>query len=176
MRLFTALEIRPEDRKQIFSWADSYLLLPSGKVAQTNYHITLAFFGNIQQQSIESLVDHLADINERSTLSAFSMNLDQVAFWPKTGIIWIGPTSWPKELTSLSASHASAGARYGARKSNRPYQPHISLTRGALEMSSPLKSPLIKLQLSNVTLYASQQNSRGNVEYHSIERWPLQTY
>ncbi len=173
MRLFTALEIRPEDRKQIFSWADSYLFLPSGKIAQTNYHITLAFFGTIQHQNIESLVDHLTAINERSPLPAFSMSLDQVAFWPKTGIIWIGPKSWPAELTSLSKSHATAGARYGARKSNRSYQPHISLTRGAQDMRPPLQNPAIDLQLSNVTLYESQQSSRGKVEYHTIQHWPL---
>lgn len=173
MRLFTALEIRPEDRKQIFSWVDSYLLLPSEQVAQTNYHITLAFFGNMQDQNIEPLIDHLTSINERSPLSAFRMSLDQVAFWPKTGIIWIGPRSWPKALSRLAASHASAGTRYGAKKSNRPYQPHVSLTRGAQEMQPPLQDPAIDLQLSNVTLYESQQSSRSKIEYHPIERWTI---
>jgi 2'-5' RNA ligase len=173
MRLFTALDIKPEDRKRIFSWADSYLLLPAGKIAQTNYHITLAFFGDIQQQNIEPLVNQLTTLNERSSLRPFLIRLDQVAFWPKTGIIWIGPSAWPQDLSRLSASHASAGTRYGARKSNRAYQPHISLTRGAQEMSPPLLAPAIELQISDVALYESQQNSYGKVEYHPVERWHL---
>lgn len=173
MRLFTALEIKPEDRERIFRWADSYLLLPSGQIAQTNYHITLAFFGDIKHQNTEPLIEHLVSVNERFPLPTVKLTLDQVAFWPKTGIIWIGPSAWPKELTHLSASHANAGSRYGARKSNRPYQPHISLTRGAQYMNAPLQNPEIELEISNVSLFESRQNSHAKVEYHSLERWSL---
>ena len=173
MRLFTALEIQPEDRKRIYSWADSNLPLPFGQIAQTNYHITLAFFGEIKQQNTEALIEQLAYSNEKSSISPLSLRLDQVAFWPKTGIIWIGPSAWPNSLNKLAASHASAGTRYGAKKSNRAYQPHISLARGAQEMRPPLHEPEIDISIRHITLYESQFSSSGKVEYHAVERWPL---
>lgn len=174
MRLFTALEIQPEDRKRIYSWADSNLPLPSfGEIAQTNYHITLAFFGEIKRQNTEALLEQLTYANEKSAMSCLSLRLDQVAFWPKTGIIWIGPSAWPNSLDKLSASHASAGTRFGAKRSNRAYQPHVSLARGAQEMRPPLHEPEIDISIRHITLYESQFGSAGKVEYHAIERWSL---
>ena len=174
MRLFTALEIQPEDRKRIYSWADRNLPLPSfGQVAQTNYHITLAFFGEIKHQNTEALVEQLTSANERLSTPSLSLRLDHVAFWPKTGIIWIGPSSWPNALNKLATSHASAGTRYGAKKSNQAYQPHVSLARGAQEMRPPLHEPEIEISIRHIALYESQSGSTGKVEYHAIERWSL---
>ena len=173
MRLFTALEIASSDRQRIFNWVDRYLTLPTKQVAQTNYHITIAFFGDIKNENVEALVGKLNQLNEHAALNTFTLRLDQVAFWPKTGIIWIGPQTWPDALTKLAASHSSTGTLYGAKKSHRTYQPHISLARGASEMSAPLLQPEIDISVTHVTLYESQRTGGGRVEYHSLERWPL---
>lgn len=176
MRLFTALEINTADRQAIYNWADRYLMLPAKQVAHTNYHVTLAFFGEIKNESIESLAEQLDLLHANTPINSFTLRLDQVAFWPKTGIIWIGPRNWPQTLTKLAASHASIGSRYGAKKSHRQYQPHISLTRGADSLSPPLLEPEIDIAITHVTLYESQRNASGKIDYQSVERWPLQNH
>ena len=101
------------------------------------------------------------------------MHLDQIQFWPKTGIVWIGPSTWPKQLDRLANSHRNAAASIGAKKARNSFQPHVSLTRGVETFLNPPEPPHIELNIKNVVLYESFNTEAPSMAYRAVERWPL---
>ena len=62
-RLFFALDIEEQDKKALAHWRETSLKLPFKKVPKDNFHVTLAFLGNIsteQQTALISFADQIA--------------------------------------------------------------------------------------------------------------------
>ena len=99
--------------------------------------------------------------------------LDCVGYWPKPGIYWLGPTSWPEPLSALAAKLRHLATNAGARRDRNPFQPHVTLFRNC---ATPPPAPASDLQLpllyQHFTLYESRQGKSG-VTYHPLQHWEL---
>jgi 2'-5' RNA ligase len=172
MRLFTALSLDNTQKREIYEWRESQLPGLAPCIPPDNYHVTLAFYGEIKSGQIESLVDRLDESFLKKKPQSIELDLQEVSYWPTKKMLWVRPTSWPKTLDQMAKKHIQVGTQFGAKLSKRDYLPHITIARNL--DSAPTKLPEIDLTLrvSKVTLFESIRGN-GRMHYHSLIDWQL---
>lgn len=176
MRLFTSLELSSKDKTKLFHWRERNLSAHLGAIPEKNFHITLCFFGEVADKNACQLVSDIEAANAVTHLKPFTLSLDQLSFWPKTGIIWIGPSECPDALGRLANKHQSIAAKLGVKKAKHNYQAHVSLVRDASAFVKPLQSEAINVDISAICLYESHSKNFSTPQYSVVERWPLLPY
>ena len=102
-----------------------------------------------------------------------ALELNQVGYWPRTGICWLGPRQWPVAMDKLAARLGAIGAAQGGMRTRRRYTPHITLYRGCESPPpAPLEEPAFSLTFDHFHLYASHREANG-VAYRELESWDL---
>lgn len=169
MRLFFGLELTPSAKLNIEKWREINMPPLDGPVPAANFHITLAFLGNVPLAHQERLFEQADQI----TAPAFSLKIDQMGYWPKPRTLWIGPSVVPPALKNLADNLSAIAARLGLSKESRDYVPHISLYRK--QAGNPpvcLMQPDINVTFEQFCLFESCPGRQG-VQYHVLARWPL---
>ncbi len=173
MRLFFALELDSRCAVAITDWRDRQLPGFGRPVPVANLHITLAFLGEIGHQRLERLCDGVDDYLHRSPGEAGALELDQVGYWPKPHILWLGPSRWPDSLDRLAAGLARVGTVEGGRRKRGSFQPHVTLCRGCeAAPAAPASPPRFRLQYRDFALMESRQG-RAGVSYEPVAHWRL---
>lgn len=115
-----ALEVFVEPRR----YADSDLRW----VARENWHLTLAFFGDVGEDRLASLTDALAGVSGRS----FPVVLDGAGAFPDPAagrVLFHAVTEGSDELSALSRRVRTAAERVGVPSGNAKHRPHLTLAR-----------------------------------------------
>jgi RNA 2',3'-cyclic 3'-phosphodiesterase len=173
MRLFFALEPDRQSAINIADWRDRQLPGAGRAVPTANLHITLAFLGEISHHRLEGLCTAVDDYLQRRPADSGELHLDQVGYWPKPGILWLGPHNWPDMLNQLAAGLAQLGTAEGSRRKRGAFQPHITLFRGCDRApSAPASPPSFTLPYRDFALLESRQGRHG-VSYHPLAHWAL---
>lgn len=172
MRVFFALPIQEQLKLDIDQWRLNNMPPSQHSVPSANFHITLAFTGQIRDNDIEVLCDRTNELLESGEFKTDSLKLIETGFWPKPGILWIGPKSWPDNLIKLSSKLQNVGRHFGAKKDKKAYRPHLTLSKRTQTPSYPTLAPNFDLSYDQVSLYHSIAMKNG-VRYMEIERWPL---
>lgn len=173
MRLFFALEPDSRSALAIADWRDRYLSLAGRPVPTANLHITLAFLGEISEQRLERLCDSVDAYLEARQIGGGALRLDQLGYWPKPRILWLGPSRWPDDLSQLAAGLGQVGVAEGGKRRRGAFQAHITLFRGCERPpSAPARAPDFVLQYDSFTLMESRQGRHG-VSYHPLAHWQL---
>lgn len=169
MRLFLGLDLSVHTKMAIDQWrTNNYALLGPG-VPTANFHITLAFLGECKPTQLDSLVD---DINFVE-VPRFELHLDDVGYWRKNGILWMGSTQVPAELLKLSKSCRAAARRLHQDRSGQKFHPHVTLwRRQSLAPPPPVIMPDVRVHFDEFCLFESVIH-KGRVEYRVVERWGL---
>ncbi|WP_088330464.1 RNA 2',3'-cyclic phosphodiesterase [Lacimicrobium sp. SS2-24] len=169
MRLFFGLELSPTEKLAVEKWRDINLPPLHGPVPAANFHITLAFLGQVSLQQQERLFDGADSL----ACETFDLTVDQMGYWPKPKTLWIGASATPPALTQLARSLRGLAGNLGLPVENRPYVPHISLYRK--QPTNPpvcLTPPHFPLAFTHFSLFESV-SGRGGVHYPVLARWPL---
>jgi len=173
MRLFFALPLAPEDKLAIDEWRLRMFPRDIKAIPSENYHVTLSFIGNCSSKQLDSLCSASDHWLAHDAPERFCLTIDQSQYWSGSGILWVGPSSWPESLTRL---HAKLGhiARQctSAKKPKRSFQPHVSLYRSKSPIPKPLMAPYFELRDEEVTLFESVQGTNA-VSYRELKTWPL---
>ena len=201
MRVFFALELDPATAVQVADWRErqfSFAASPPGgrdsagrtsagrtsagrssagrPVPPANFHITLAFVGDLREPSLEQLcgaVDNWLEASDPAP-SGSSIRLDTIGYWPKPGIYWLGPDSWPDQLTELAGKLRGLATSAGGKRDRNRFQPHVTLFRGCSGAPPPpVEPPDFTLAYSHFTLFESRQGRKG-VSYHPLQDWRLE--
>jgi 2'-5' RNA ligase len=173
VRLFFGLELPPQVAMEVAEWRDRQLPVLARPVPAPNFHITLAFLGELPASALESLCDDVDRWLPGQRPAADRLRLDQVGFWPAPGIYWIGPCDWPEGLNRLAAGLGRISARAGGRRERRRYRPHLTLFRGCREAPpAPATPPALAFDYRALSLFESRNTRRG-VRYDVIADWPL---
>lgn len=174
MRLFFGLEPDQCTAVQIGNWRDRQCPPVGRAVPLANLHVTLSFLGEVSPQRLERLCASVDSTMGKRPALAGTLWLDEIGFWTKPGILWLGPGAWPDSLSHLAARLARLGSAQGSRLSRTSFRPHITLFRGCTSAPpAPAESPSIEMQYSDFALFESRQGREG-VRYQAIQRWPLQ--
>ena len=130
MRLFFALEPGGQTAIDIADWRDRQLPAAGRPVPVANLHITLAFLGEISSHRLERLCNAVDQYLQCKSLPGGELTLDQVGYWSKPRILWLGPSQWPESLNQLAAGLGQLGGVEGGKRKRGAFQPHITLFRG----------------------------------------------
>ena len=173
MRLFFALEADPDTAMQIADWRDTTLAVEGRPVPPANFHITLAFVGELSHARSERLADAVDERLVTRAPRTGDLLLDTTGYWAKTGIYWLGPTAWPEDLERLAAQLRGHATAAGARKDGKSFRPHITLYRRCdVPPAAPTTAPAIRWPYGHFSLMESIQGKRG-VSYRPIASWAL---
>lgn len=173
MRTFFALEIPAATAVQLADWRDRQLGASGRAVPAANFHVTLAFMGELSDSALERLGLAVDEWLGREEMAGGKFLLDRTGFWPRPGIYWLGPSVWPDSLNQLAAKLRSLGNAVGARRDRRPFQPHITLFRHCTGAPpAPAETPAFGLDYSEFALFESRQG-RSGVSYHPLHHWAL---
>ncbi len=93
-------------------------------------HLTLKFFGNIEEQQIADVSSAMEEIAAQR--SAFDLSVKGLGAFPSTRnprVIWLGLDPWEENLYPLQQGIEKKLEAMGFAPENRPYRPHLTLGR-----------------------------------------------
>lgn len=173
MRVFFGLELDSKTAMDIAAWRDRDAACLGRAVPPANFHITLAFIGEIDNFKQEQLCLSVDEWLTGRPVSGADFTLDRVGYWPKPGIYWLGCSSCPQQLASLAEKLWNITARAGGKRARKAFQPHITLYRGCTDAPvAPATVPSIPVSYRHFSLFESIQGKRG-VSYRVLQDWEL---
>lgn len=140
-----------------------------------NYHLTLAFLGNIQRRDIEQL--HQVALHSIEGMRASEFSLQQLAWFPsalKPRMLVAEPQACDA-LLALQQRLAQALRRQGFALEKRPFRPHVTLARlQGLFAPADLSADAVDIscELDELVLFSSVQG-RGGPEYSPLLVEPI---
>jgi 2'-5' RNA ligase len=138
------------------------------RVPPENFHITLAFLGNVDRPILQCAIDAAGSIRGEP----FEIRLDSLDWWKRPKIIWLGATSIPSRLTALESSLSESLTQCGYKRDHPTYRPHLTLFRkaGGPPGSDPIQA--VDWRIESFSLIESVTHPDG-VQYREIQRWAL---
>jgi 2'-5' RNA ligase len=169
MRLFFGLQPSRQESLDIAAWRDRVFPPLDRPVPVANLHITLAFLGNVAEEKLELLGQAVDDI----PTSPFSVILDELGYWSKPRILWLGTETTPGALKELVRHIKRAGRSAGIPIEKRKYQPHVTLARNCkTPPPASVEPPAFKIEFDRFLLFESV-NVKGGVRYDPVAEWRL---
>jgi 2'-5' RNA ligase len=179
MRLFLGFSAHSAERR-IYDCCEALPLdpdLPLRWVPPENWHVTLAFLGEVTEQLLHSLAEAIEPVVAASR----RMSLPLVGLeWfpsPSKARLLAMTAEAPEPLSALQRDLVAALGRAGFHTENRVYRPHLTLARyrGARKRFAPPELPLVKvieMPLEAVTLFQSIPGKRAPV-YQPLQDFGL---
>ena len=173
MRVFFGLELDRKSAMAIATWRDRELSCPGRAVPAANFHITLAFAGELDNARQEQLCLSVDEWLAGSPVSGADLTLDRIGYWPKPGIYWLGCRSFPQQLARLAEKLSGLTARAGGKPGRKSFQPHVTLYRGCTGApAAPSTVPSIPVSYRHFALFESVAGNSG-VSYRVLQDWEL---
>ena len=169
MRLFFGL--RPDARAclDIDRWRERTLPPLAHPVPLGNLHLTLAFLGEVRERDLEFLTDEVGLLRS----PPIEMFLDQLGYYPKPQVLWIGPGKTPEAAISLTHALRHICRRLGLRTERREFQAHMTIARRCvIPPPASAEPPAFALAFDSFVLFESVNTRRG-VQYREVRQWAL---
>ncbi len=171
-RLFFALDISAHDKQLIANWRDQQLPRPYNAINPQNFHITLCFLGNVNQSQQNLLITTANEFKPQITLNnETELLLDHCGLFKKPKVLYLGLKNCPNWLALLADSLSAESKTLGLFQEDRPYLPHLSIYRKAMQVSVPFAIKL-PFTVNSFSLYQSITSEHG-VNYQAIKTWQL---
>jgi len=167
-RLFFALWPSEEVRSGLVEVMASLHARRAKPVAAENLHITLLFLGSVTAQTricAEKVGEGIAG-------HPFELRLDQIGFWPKSGIVWLGARELPESLAALVRDLHLGVAGCGIDFDARPFKLHVTLMRKALVVRRERPLAAVAWRVEDFALVESKTTSDGS-HYQLLTSWRL---
>jgi 2'-5' RNA ligase len=136
-------------------------------VPPNKYHATIAFLGSIAHERLpvlHTLASHVV-------ASAFTLQLDHIHAWRRSGVLFMSGDRVPMALTQLVETLQSTLREHEFAVEERPFRLHVTLARDArLQERLPIEP--IEWRIDDFVL-AESTSGRSGAHYDIIGRWPL---
>jgi 2'-5' RNA ligase len=168
-RLFFALWPSIEVRQAIEKLTQPITQSIEGrKILVENWHITLAFVGEVESTTKQCMQQVAATIQN----NRFTLTLDKLDYRAKNQILWLGATETPDALHNLVMQLNTALQNCGYQPDTRPFKTHLTLMRKAKQIKTlPLITP-VTWTIKDFCLVRSMLDSKG-AHYEIINCWTL---
>ena len=169
MRLFFAVFPDSETRRR-FAAAAQALALGDGsrRVPRENYHMTLAFIGEVQRE----MLDLLKTIGAAQRALEFTVRLDAYEYWPTPSVVVTGAASCPAPLEDLRRGLCADLTRCGVRLDDRPFRPHVTIARKVSQ--APVLQAMSEITwTARAFQLARSVSAPGGAIYTVVDSWPL---
>lgn len=132
MRAFLGIDLPLDLKKSLFNLSKT-VPIPEGLgikwVEEPNFHITLTFYGEVNESLLQRLITIVENIAKE--VSNFKVSLDTLGFFSERGkprVVWIGLNKGKEELYTLFAL-LTKGYKKLKLKFDDKFHPHITLFR-----------------------------------------------
>lgn len=168
-RLFFALWPDEEVRGQLAIYPPRLRGCGGRVVAVDNLHITLAFLGSVDEAT-RCCLEEAADAIQ---LPPFTLELDQLGFWRRPHVVWLGAEKTPESLLDLAELLKKAMIGCDLEPDERPFQAHMTLMRKARRPPAA-EDPVqpFSWHIRDFALVLSETLPEG-VRYRVLRRWGL---
>jgi 2'-5' RNA ligase len=169
VRLFFAVFPDNETRRRLAAAAQALVLDDeSRRVPSENYHMTLAFIGEVSAPlaALESVGA------AQRLLPAFTARFDRYEYWPTPSVVVARASSCPAPLEDLRRGLCADLARCGVRLDDRPFRPHVTVARKVPQ--APVLQAMSEIALTaHAFQLARSDRSRAGAVYTVVDSWPL---
>ncbi|MCG5219912.1 RNA 2',3'-cyclic phosphodiesterase [Streptosporangium sp. KLBMP 9127] len=181
MRLFVALPPPPESLDEVQrAFLPYHHAWPGLRwLSRDNWHVTLAFLGEVPDRVLPRLEERLARAAARHAPMTFSFT--GAGAFPsarRSRVVWSGLDGPRADLVKLAASLQAGARRAGAVETDdKRLRPHLSVARSREDVDvRPLVAALSSFtgapwEASEIHLVRSDLGAR--VRYQTVESWPL---
>lgn len=133
-RLFFALLPNQEVHQQLISLSRSFPIVKGVEaVPNNNLHVTLQFLGDLEANERKCLEKKMV----QTYVQNFSLRFDLYGYFKLSQTLWLGCSSYPRELTRLVNHLKSIGEHCGIDLDERIYKPHITLFKKVSKANFP---------------------------------------
>ncbi len=123
-RLFFGLLPDKEVHEQLVELSRSFPIVKGVRpVPNNNLHITLQFLGDLEANERKCLEKKMV----QTFVQAFSLRLDLYGYFKLSQTLWLGCSSYPRELTRLVNHLKSIAEHCGVNTDEGIYKPHVTL-------------------------------------------------
>jgi len=175
------LSSKPETKRLFFAlWPESTIsrklheaackLLPAASrcVVPENIHLTLAFLGS-RKADFKKCAEQAAGAIRTGR---FTMTLEEIGYWKKSGILWAGPMQPPGALLALVRELNAGLAPCGYEAEMRPYAAHLTLARDVRKFGEKRSIEPLVWQVREFFLVQSMTHREG-ARYEILRQWEL---
>ena len=167
-RLFFALWPPLELSRELYSVAGRVQEGGGRRVPPENIHLTLVFLGSVKTSFRQCAERAAAAIRGES----FTLTLEQIGCWPKSGIVWVGPRQTPEPLSRLVQELSAGLAACGYVPEERPYAAHLTLARKLHRCNDNLSIDPLIWEVRRFCLVQSHTHAEG-ARYEIVGSWEL---
>ena len=174
LRLFFALWPPDPVRDALAAAAAPLLDACRGRrVPARNYHLTLAFLGDVPAERVAAVRSAAAGI----TAAPFSLLIDCHGHWPGPRVAWLGCRRQPAAAGELAFALWAALGPLGFRPDPRPFRAHLTILRGCRSCDWPGPVAPVEWPAADFVLLQSQLPEAGagsaGPRYDVLDRWAL---
>ena len=184
-RIFCAVELPSEIRSRIQQHVDQLRAsFPDASLSWTrveNIHLTLKFFGNVEQKFIPK-IEKAAELAVKE-FQLFEILIAGTGVFPRPKqprVLWIGVTDPENNLAELQRRFEEKAVAKGFPKEERPFKPHLTVarvrkpdsTREVAEMNQRLGFRPMTMPVRELVVFRSELSSKGS-RYTVLSRWEL---
>jgi 2'-5' RNA ligase len=164
-RLFLALWPGPAVRLRLAAVRDAWRFVAGASpVRDERLHMTLHFLGDVPARRVRELQAAL-----QLPHPACELLLDRCDVW-KNGCAVLEPSQLPAELGAMHQGLALALQAEGVRVEPRPFRPHVTLARRALQSQPPGAVEPVRWPVRGYVLVRSHLAPPSN--YELLARYP----
>ena len=143
MRMFFSLQPSPSLALEIHAWQQLNWPTLQPAVPAENYHITVLYLGEVAEHQLALLQEAIEQLRIKGSVDQpLELHLDQIGFWPKSEVLWLGSTTADSVLEQLAKNLGRVTERMGWRRQHRTFHPHLTLKRRPKMLpAAPLVEP-----------------------------------
>ena len=167
-RLFFALWPDDEVRTRLMEQAQLIHINTGRHVPPENFHITLVFLGNVEEQTIPELTDAAQALS----IPGFSLQINQAGWWKKAKVAWLAPAYTPEPLLELVRRLNHQAKLAGLPIDEREYNPHLTIARKLARPLKPCTFEPIHWDVREFCLLESVTYEKG-ARYRVLQSWAL---
>jgi RNA 2',3'-cyclic 3'-phosphodiesterase len=169
VRVFYALWPGPDIRARIAEAAGALSLGSAARrVLEENYHLTLAFVGEVSPARLAVLQQIGRDLR----LAGCTIRFDAYEYWPEPQVVVAVASEAPPALAELSRQLRNFDGMQRLDCMHRPLRPHVTLARKVAQAPVLQAMSPVYWNARSFSLVSSDTSGAHSV-YTVVDTWPL---
>jgi 2'-5' RNA ligase len=169
VRVYYALWPDADTRARIAEAAGAVPLGSAARrVPEENYHLTLAFIGEVSPARLAVLQQIGRDLR----LAGCTIRFDAYEYWPEPQVVVAVASEVPLELTELSMQLHDFDGMHRLDRIRRPLRPHVTLARKVAQAPVLQAMSPVYWNARSFSLVSSDTSGAHSV-YTVVDTWPL---
>lgn len=168
-RLFFALWPEEPLRTRLEALARQEVPVDRGRrIPAENLHLTLAFLGHVPAEARTCLERSASAIRGEP----FTLVLDRLDCFRRTGVLWVGASQVPAPLATLVHALDAAAAGCGLAPQRREFRAHVTVARKLRRCPPPRPIAPLEWPVGHFCLALSNTHPAG-ARYEILRSWEL---